>query len=135
MMTTQAIRQPVRSSFLRNVLLGNALFSTLSGLAFVFATQPISRFLGWSNPWILPIIGIGLLGFAFIVFRTATQELEKTREVIFADLAWVITSVIILVTGWVPLTVGGMWAVGIIADIVGTFALLQYLGLRRIKRS
>ncbi len=133
-MTTALIQSP--SYLLRNVLLANAAFSAISGLSFILFTEAFSNFLGWSNIWILPAIGIGLLGFAFIVYQNAmnTQvNSAKISSIITADIVWVILSVIILVTNVVSLTPEGKWAVGILADTVATFALLQYLGLRRIK--
>ena len=133
-MTTALIQH--HSSLLRNTLLANAAFSAISGLSFILFARTFSNFLGWSNIWILPAIGIGLLGFAFIVYQSAkSPRLSSSRisSILTADIAWVILSVFILITNIVPLTLEGKWAVGILADIVAIFALLEYLGLRRIK--
>ncbi len=133
-MTTALVQH--HSSLLRNTLLANAAFSAISGLSFILFAGIVKNFLGWSSIWILPAIGIGLLGFAFIVYQNAkSSQLSSSRisSILVADIVWVILSVAILVTNIVPLTLEGKWAVGILADIVATFALLEYIGLKRIK--
>ena len=50
-------------SFLQRTLLGNAVFSGMSGLVMVVAAGAISQFLGLSNPLILVSTGIALLVF------------------------------------------------------------------------
>jgi hypothetical protein len=44
----------------------------------------------------------------------------------------VLASIILLVTGWIPFSVAGNWAVGIVAMIVDLFATLQFLGWRKM---
>jgi hypothetical protein len=51
--------------------------------------------------------------------------------VIIADVAWVAGSVVLLLSGWVPLTTAGKWLVALLADAVGILAVIQYIGLRR----
>jgi hypothetical protein len=50
---------------------------------------------------------------------------------VIADVAWVLASVVVVVSGWAPLTAAGVWAIMIVADIVAVFAVAQYVGLRR----
>nr|MBI3612771.1 hypothetical protein [Nitrospirota bacterium] len=45
------------------------------------------------------------------------------------DTAWVLGSALLLIATPIPLTLAGKWAVGIVADIVAAFALLQFYGL------
>lgn len=126
---------PHRSSLLRNALLANAAFSAVSGLSFIVFARPVGQFLGWSAPWILPFIGLGLLGFALWVFQSAKApqvDTANAKRIIAADLVWVVLSLVMIVAPSL-LTLGGKWAVGILADAVATFALLQYLGLRRVR--
>ncbi|MEZ4674323.1 MAG: hypothetical protein R2932_08785 [Caldilineaceae bacterium] len=95
--------------------------------------------MGWSIQWPLLIVGIGLLPFAFFVAQVARQKpLNRTLVwiVIEMDLLWVIASATILLFGWpATTTVGGMWAIAIVAEIVATFAILQYVGIRRLGRA
>lgn len=142
-MTTQVTYQtkPVAkdsTTFLRTILKENGVFSTVSGLAFIGAATPIATFLGFEMPLILTIIGVGLLLFAADLFYIATRPVLNQYLVIgiiIADVIWVIGSIILLVTDFVPLTTAGQWAVGIVAAIVALFAQLQVYGLSRIKRA
>lgn len=55
------------------------------------------------------------------------------RLIFWADVAWVSVSAALLGAGQAPLTNAGMWLVILIADMVAIFALLEYLGLRRLR--
>ena len=123
------------STFVRNVLKANALFSGLSGLLFVFASTEMATFLGLALPAAITVVGILLLIFAAdLLFLATRNEIDPkfVLAVIVADALWVVGSVILLLTGWVPLTVGGKWAVGIVAAIVAIFAELEYVGWKRM---
>lgn len=133
-MTTTVLRQP-QTSFLKNALLANAVFSSVSGLSFIMFTQAFSRFLSWSS-WILPSVGLGLLGFALMIYLITRAEqinYAQVRSIIAADVAWVVLSIALISMPVVSLPLGGKWAIGILADVVAVFALLQYLGLRKHK--
>ncbi|MFB3094636.1 MAG: hypothetical protein ACE10O_02120, partial [Candidatus Acidiferrales bacterium] len=54
--------------------------------------------------------------------------------IIALDVLWVAGSFQLVLASPPGLTGGGKWAVGMIADIVALLALLQFLGLRRLKR-
>jgi len=132
---TMTTRAPAQSRLLRNSLLANAAFSGTCGLCFVIAAQPISGFLGWSLPWVVPAVGAGLLAFALLIVRVAVRHSAwQVKAIVAADIAWVVMSGAVLMTNIVTLTTGGRWGIGIIADIVALFALLQFLGLRQSKR-
>lgn len=126
-----------QSAFLRWVLYANAIFSTLCAALLLIDSGPVSRFMGWPLQWPLIIIGAGLLPFALFVFQSA-RRLPQSRRLVWAifemDLLWVIGSIIILLFSWpASTTVGGRWAIGIVAEIVALFAILEYIGLRRMK--
>lgn len=125
-----------RSRFLRRVLWGNAIFSTLCALIILLDLSTVTAFMGWPLQWPLALLGIGLLPFALFVATVARkQPFNKMLAwvVIELDLAWVIASATILLLGWpASTTVGGRWAIGVIAEIVATFAILQYIGVRRL---
>ena len=121
-------------SFLQRALLGNAVFSGLSGLSMVLAADALSQFLGLGSPIILTVVGIVLLLYAPMLVWLANQSPVPTHfawEVIALDVLWVISSVILIFTDFVPLTTSGKWAIAITADIIALFAILQYIGLRR----
>ena len=135
-MTTTTAVQTDRANLLKNAILGNAIFSFVSGLALALASNPIAEIMGLGDNTVLFVTGLILIPYAFFLYRVATQEPIASRFAITAillDIAWVTGSILLLVSGLVPLTTVGKWGVAIIADLVAMFALVQYLGLRRFK--
>jgi uncharacterized protein YndB with AHSA1/START domain len=127
---TQAISNTKSPRLLKMSLLANAIFSALSGLSFVIFSKQAKAFLGWSNPWFIVAIGVGLLGFSMVVARAAsTLNTETIKQIIFMDILWVLASAILLFTPWI--TTVAKWVVADLAVIVALFALLQSLGLQR----
>ena len=122
-------------STLRLVLSSNAVFSGVSGLLFIFASAAVAGFIGINSSFVILLIGVGLAGYAILIQVNASRmEIDKTfvLSAIIADSTWVVLSIILLVTNWVPFTVEGKWAVGIIAAIVDVFATLQFLEWRKM---
>jgi hypothetical protein len=123
------------SSLLRNALYGNSIFCSTSGLAFALFSKPISAFLGLSASWIILVLGVGLLLYGLEVFWFARKDNISegfAKFVIGADIAWVLGSALLVFTNLVAFTSPGKWAIAIIADIVLAFAIVQYVGLRRM---
>jgi hypothetical protein len=115
----------------------NALFSTLSGAAFLLAPGWLSRTTGIEPAFAFTVIGAGLLGYAIWLWLNSQGDGVSHRAAvtaIAADSMWVVASIIVLVSGLLPLTTAGIWGVAIIADVVGIFAIVQFLGLRRMRR-
>ncbi|GJM42405.1 MAG: hypothetical protein DHS20C20_26870 [Ardenticatenaceae bacterium] len=137
-MQTQSIsttEQHPRARFLRRALQANALFSLLTGFAFVLASGPIAKLLGPQIPgWVVIIVGFGLLPFGFMVYRSAANDLQQARLISVMDIAWVFGSFLLLGLGWSLFSVAGRWFVGLQAEAVFTFAVLQMIGLRRLKK-
>jgi len=123
------------SSLLRNALIGNSIFCTTSGIAFTLFSASIAAFLGLSASWVILVLGIVLVLYGIEVFYFARKDLiDKAfaKLVIGADVAWVIGSALLIFTTLVIFTTPGKWAIAIIADIVLVFAVLQYVGLKRM---
>ncbi len=123
------------SSLLRRTLLGNATFSIVFGIVFMIGSQPIDTFLGLDNPHALLILGALILLFGIGVVWTATRnpiERNATNLIIAMDVAWVVGSILLLLTDVAELTTGGNWAVALVAVAVADFAILQTIGLRQI---
>jgi hypothetical protein len=124
-----------RQQLLRMALMGNALFSTISGLALILAGQRVVRLLGLPKAVNLLTMGIGLLAFAvtLVIFaRKNPIKVSDTWIAILLDLAWVIGSYPLLFV--VPFSSTGKWIVGMVAEVVMLFALVQWLGIRRIRK-
>jgi hypothetical protein len=132
-MASQSISRP-GGSLLQSVLTANALFSVVCGMVFVAAARPIAELLGLGVVWPVGFVGVGLLAFAAVVWRTAQRLPESRREavvILTMDIAWVVASVAVLLAGW-PATTAGWWAVAIVGDMVALIAILEYIGLRRL---
>ncbi|MFN8442005.1 MAG: hypothetical protein U0175_14590 [Caldilineaceae bacterium] len=121
-------------SFLRNTLLANAIFSTLSGLLFTFDAKAVDNFLGTGMPNVILVLGIGILLFAAEVFWISTRpQINRTAaQVVTAfDIAWVVGSWVLLLTTLVSFSAAGWWATALVADIVAIFAICEVIGLKK----
>src|SRR6266436_3345503 len=117
-----------RQQLLRMALMGNALFSTVSGLTLVLAGEWVVRLLGLPEAVNLLTMGISLVAFAV---KKPIKLLDAWIAVVL-DLAWFIASYPLLFV--VPFSTTGKWIVGIVAEVVLLFALMQWLGIRRIRK-
>ena len=119
------------SRLLRRTLQGNGIFCGLSGAAFMVGAWPLTTFLGLSTPIILLVLGLILLLTALSLFRAAApHSIDYRIGLLYAiiDSMWVVGSVILLLTSWIPFTTEGKWAVGVVAIIVALFASLEFYG-------
>jgi hypothetical protein len=124
-----------RQQLLRRALLANASFSTISGLVLVFAQRWVVRLLGLPETINLITLGISLLVFAAILVLFARKNPIKLLDAwiaVILDAAWVIGSYPLLFV--VPFSTSGKWVVGIVAEVIMVFALMQWLGIRRIRK-
>src|SRR5690606_4272623 len=103
---------------------------TVSGALLVVASRPLAEFLGVSSAAALLILGIILLLYAVDLFWITSREnlsLPFAWFAIIMDVLWVIGSVILLVADPLGLTVTGKWAIGLIAEAVALFAVVQWV--------
>ncbi|MEQ9520724.1 MAG: hypothetical protein RLN89_14940 [Parvibaculum sp.] len=125
-----------RSLLLRRSLLGNAMFSTLTGLVSLLAAAPLAKTLGIPDPTFLAVLGSQLLVFAgFLVWlatRTAPQP-GLVWTVIVLDIVWVAGSVALLPFVADFMTDLGLVSMGLTALVVASFAVGQTLGVKRIE--
>lgn len=122
------------SILLRRALQANAVFSTVSGIALVAFARPLAALMGVGRSWILLAIGGVLLAFAVTLLINSLREDIKENEVtqaIISDGAWVAASAVIAFMRVVSTT--GIWIVAAVALVVLAFALLQGIGLRRLR--
>ena len=125
------------ASLLRRALLGNAAFSAICGLLIVMFDQQIVALMTNLQHHLWPL-GVMLIGFAVSLVWYSTRPTISpawVNSVIAADLAWVAGTVLLLV-GWHGMLTGaGLWILGLVGALVFVFAELQWLGLRRLRRS
>lgn len=121
---------------LRMALTGNALFSVISGVAILLANRWLVRFLGLPRDVSLAILGISLIVYAALLWlnaRRARPRITDAWAAVVMDLVWVVGSYILIFV--VPLSLGGKWVVALVAELVLAFAIAQWLGIRKIRKS
>ena len=125
-----------KQNLLRRALHGNALFSMISGALVLAINRALVEFLGLPSNTSLTPLGIGLLGYAAWLLWNARREKISIVDAwiaVILDMVWVVGSYALLFT--VRFSSGGKWAVVLVAELVFLFAVMQWLGLRRVSRS
>jgi len=123
------------NTLLKYGLLGNAIFSCLTGLALLIAPSQIATFMGIPNPTLLMGIGIGLLPFAgqlILAFRRKPIRVGEIYYLSVLDGLWVLGSLIILLFDLVPFTTAGLIAFSLVALTVADFMFMQIIGVRKL---
>jgi hypothetical protein len=122
-MTAHAIESPAASerSLLRFALKLDALVTGANGAAYLVAAGPLEDLLGL-DATLLRAVGAPLLMFAVAVWFVRSRG--AVRAVVAANVGWAAGSIVAAVAGW-----GSLQAI-----VVGGFAELQLIGLRRGRR-
>jgi hypothetical protein len=121
------------SLFLRRAILADAIFSGASALLLTFGAGVLAPWLSLPDA-LLRETGLFLIAYAALVGWLGTrQSMPKALVmiVIAGNAAWTIASIALLFSGTVTPNLLGEAAIAIQAIAVGTFAELQYIGLRR----
>jgi len=127
-----------KSRLLRRVLLGNAAFSTTTGVICLLDGATLTQIFNIPDPLLLPGLGVQLLVFAaFIVWVATRQKMSLTLAwtIIALDFGWVVGSAALLPFVTDILTTTGTTAMILIAAGVGAFAAGQVAGVRRLQSS
>ena len=106
----------------------NAAFSVFNGLAMLFFYDQIAAWMEISQPIFLLVIGIILLGFAALVYKTATANIisdKMVKFIIVQDWLWVVSSVLIIAFQAFGINRTGFIIIGVVALIVADFAIFQ----------
>ena len=125
-----------RQRLLKKALTGNALFSVVSGVAILFAHRWLVKFLGLPEKVSLTILGISLIGYAALLGFNARRPRIRISDAwvaVIMDALWVVGSYGLIFA--VPFSVSGKWVLAMVAELVLAFAVLQWLGIRRIRKS
>lgn len=127
---THPLPPQTSSRLLKISLIANAIFSALHGIGFILMAWQVTAYLGWFSPWLITLIGIGLLGFSGLVAQTLRiLSPQLTKAIIFIDLLWVVVSGALLLTPWIA--PAAKLAVAVIALAVAVLAILQSAGLNQ----
>ena len=122
------------SAFLRTVLKLDAVASGANGVVYLALGAALSSTLGLPTALLWPV-GAFLLAWTAGLWVLATRPAVSRPlawVVVGANLLWAVDSVVLLAAGWYPVTVWGELVVAAQAVAVAGFAVLQYLGLRRM---
>ena len=122
-----------QNTFLRYALLADAIASGATGVLTIAGADLLTGILGLPVP-LMPEAGLLLVPYVAFVAWVATRE-TISRATVHATIAlnvlWVAASIGLLLSGWVAPTVLGYAFVIAQAVVVGAFAELQIIGLRR----
>ena len=125
-----------RQSLLKKALTGNAVFSVISGVAILLANRWLVKFLGLPEKVSLAFLGLSLVVYAAILWFNARRPTIKVTNAwiaVIMDAVWVMGSYVLIFV--VPFSVGGKWVVALVAELVLAFAIVQWLGIRKIGKS
>jgi len=125
-----------RQGLLKKALTGNAVFSVVSGGAILFANRWLVKFLGLPDKVSFAILGVCLIVYAAILWLNARRPKIKITDAwvaVIMDAVWVVGSYTLILV--IPFSVGGKWVVALLAEVVLAFAILQWLGIRRVRKS
>lgn len=134
--TTAPITRSHPSGLLRLALQVDAGVTGLNGAAYLSAAPLLHDVLGLPTG-LLRGVGVFLLCYAAAVWAVARSHIRTPAVVVVvaANLIWTTASVAVAATEWAtPTTLGSTWTV-LQAVIVGGFAAVQWVGLRRRSRS
>ena len=118
----------------RRLLMADALISGVTGILMIVAAGVLEPLLNIPAP-LMRTAGVALLPFAAMVLyfaRPASLTRAKVWTVIALNFAWVVASVVVLMTGVIDPTVLGTVFVLSQAVVVAGLAELQFVGLRRL---
>ncbi|MFW6096501.1 MAG: hypothetical protein ACOC9Z_00405 [Chloroflexota bacterium] len=129
---------PQTTPLLQRVMRANALFSAISGAILVFTAPALARLMGIPWPLALTITGVLLLAYGPALWTLAGRADKVAWPgwlAVILDVLWVAGSAGLVFGGWLPLTTAGIWIIVVLADIVAVFAVLQFIGIRRLAAS
>ena len=116
---------------LRGALLGNALFSITSAAFVVILAGPLSDAFDIPTT-LLVVLGVGLIPWAAFAWFTSRQPTRAAVLLIIAgDIVWVVGTIVLTVGFPDAMSAAGTYTFGMIAVVVGGFAITQIIGLRR----
>lgn len=123
---------------LQRVMRGNAIFSASSGAILILTAPALAPMMGIPWPLALTVTGALLVGYGPILWGLAGRAGKETWPgwlAVILDVLWVAGSIALVFGGLLPLTKAGIWIVIVLAEIVAVFALVQFIGIRRLASS
>lgn len=125
----------MNSHFLRRALIADATISGATGLLMLLGAGFLDGLLGVPAT-LLRVAGLSLVPFAAALAYLSTRErlsAAAVRTVIAINVAWVVASAALLVSGAIEPRALGYAFIVMQALAVAVFAEVQYVGLRRTR--
>lgn len=116
----------------RLALQADGAVCTALGVGLLAGAAPVADFTGF--PLAVPIVlGVGLIPYGIELFVLARRRATRGTLLTIAalNIAWIVASAVLLLTGLAGLKTGGNWTVGSIALIVADLAALQLYAARK----
>ena len=126
--------QTDRTIFLRRSLQLDGIAFGLCGVLLLAAASPISALIGLAGPSIARVVGALLMVYAAALLYNGARATVSRAEAVAAvvlNAGWVIGSAVVILAG--PLTLIGNLAVAAVAAAVLLFAVLEVVGLTRLR--
>jgi hypothetical protein len=130
------MRTADETSFLRRSLQLDGAASGLCGVLLLAAAGPMAPVMGLAGPGIARAVGVVFVVFAAAVLWNAARPMVSRGGALAAvvlNAAWVLGSAVVIAAG--PLTAPGNAAVAAVAAAVLLFAVLEAVGLARLRRA
>jgi hypothetical protein len=125
---------PDRTTFLRRSLQLDGIASGLCGVLLLAAAAPVSALMGLAGPGIARVVGALLMVYsAALLYNGARARVSRAEAMaaVVLNAGWVVGSAALILAG--PLTVLGNLAVAAVAAAVLLFAVLEVVGLARLR--
>jgi hypothetical protein len=125
---------PDRTTFLRRSLQLDGIASGLCGVLLLAAASPVSALMGLAGPGIARAAGALLMVYSAALLYNGARARVSWAEAMAAvvlNAGWVVGSAALILAG--PLTVLGNLAVAAVAAAVLLFAVLEVVGLARLR--
>jgi hypothetical protein len=125
-----------RTGFLRRSLLLDGIASGLTGALLLVGAGPLSAALGFSTPGLARVVGALLaLDAGALLWNASRSRVGRgqTLAAVVLNAAWVLGSIAVIELG--PLTTLGNVAVAAVALAALGFAVLEIVGLRRLREA
>lgn len=125
---------PDRTTFLRRSLQLDGIASGLCGVLLLAAAAPVSALMGLTGPGIARVVGALLMVYsAALLYNGARARVSRAEAMaaVVLNAGWVVGSAALILAG--PLTVLGNLAVAAVAAAVLLFAVLEVVGLARLR--
>jgi hypothetical protein len=118
----------------RALLRADAVFGGAIGLLLVAFARPLGAFVGFDRPLVLTVLGVAFLPYVAALYLGAGRERLQRGLLLLQAITNGVGALgigVALFAGALRLTLGGWWAVAVLADVAVLFAVAQVYALRR----